>query len=136
MRLLPVVLHKILHWVLCMLFLLYTNDISYSSNHLNFFLFADDTSLLYADKNLRSQELTVNKELAIVCNWLMTNKVSLNTKKSNFVIFRPYQKWMSLDITIKVFDHYKDSFILSERKGYVKYLEVLIDSNLTWKQHI
>ena len=43
---------------------------------------------------------------------------------------------MSLDITIKVFDHYKDSFILSERKGYVKYLEILTDSNLTWKQHI
>ena len=64
-----------------MLFLLYTNDISHSSNQLNFFLFADDTSVLYADKNLRSQELTVNKELAIVCNWLMVNKGSLNTKK-------------------------------------------------------
>ena len=65
-----------------LLFLLYINDISYSSNQLNFFLFADDTNLLYA----------VNKELTSVCNWLTANKLSLNTKKSNFVIFRPYQK--------------------------------------------
>ena len=64
-----------------LLFLLYTNDISYSSNQLNFFLFADDTNLLYAIKNLHSLELTVNKELTIPCNWLLTTKVSLNSKK-------------------------------------------------------
>ena len=119
-----------------LLFLLYINDISYSSNQFNFFLFADDTNLLYADKNLRLLELTVNKELTSVCNWLMANKLSLNTKKSNFVIFRPYQKRMNLDVTIKLCDHDKNSLILLERKDYVKYLGVLIDSNLTWKQHI
>ena len=70
----------------------FSNDISYSSNILNFFLFADDADLLFADKNFRSLELTVNRELAIVCNWLMA---SLNTKKSSFIIFRPYQKWMT-----------------------------------------
>ena len=40
-----------------LLFLLYINDIIYSSNQLNFFLFADDTN----HKNLRSLEVTVNK---------------------------------------------------------------------------
>jgi hypothetical protein len=35
----------------------------YSSNKLQFFLFADDTNLLYADKNLKSLEKVVNKEL-------------------------------------------------------------------------
>ena len=118
-----------------LLFLLYINDISYSSNQLNFFLFADDTNLLYADKNLRSLEVTVNKELASVCNWLMANKLSLNTKKSNFVSFRPYQKRMNFDVTIKLFDD-KNSSILLERKDYVKYLGVLIDSTLSWRQHI
>ena len=120
-----------------MLFLFYINDVSYSSNQLNCFLFADDTNLLYADKNLRSLEVTVNKELTSECNWLMANKLSLNTKKSNFVIFRPYQKRMNFEVNNhKLFDHDKDSLILLERKDYVKYLGVLIDSNLTWKQHI
>ena len=43
---------------------------------------------------------------------------------------------MSFDITIRLFDHDKDSVILLERKGYVKYLEIIIDCNLAWKQHI
>ena len=58
---------------------------------LSFYLFADDTNLLYADKNLTSLETVVNEELRNIGNWLyMANKLSLNVKKSNFVIFRPY----------------------------------------------
>ena len=91
-----------------LLFLLYINEVSYLSNQLNFSLFAYGTNLLYADKILRSLEVTVNKELALVCNWVMAIK-SLNTKKSNFAIFWPYQKRMNLDVTIKLFDHDKNS---------------------------
>ena len=71
--------------------LLYIKDIPYSSNQSNFFLFDNDTNLFCADKNLRSQEVTVDKELTSICNWFMANRLSLNTKKSNFVIFRPYK---------------------------------------------
>ena len=49
-----------------LLFLIYINDIFKSSSKLNFYLFADDTSLLYADKNLKSLEYTVNRELSNV----------------------------------------------------------------------
>ena len=35
-----------------LLFLLYVNDINRCSNKLRFYLFADDTNILYADKNL------------------------------------------------------------------------------------
>ena len=89
----------------------------------------------YADKNLRLLEVRVNKELTSVCHWLMANKLSLNTKKSNFVIYWPCQKRMNFHVTIKLF-HYKNSLILLERKDYVKYLGVLVDSTLTWRQHI
>ena len=99
----------------------YTLIFPYSSNQLNCFLFADDT------KNPRSLEVTVNKELTSLCNWLiMVNKLSLNTKKTNFVIFRLYQKRMNFHVTIKLFDD-KNSLILQDRYDYVKYLGVLID---------
>ena len=46
-----------------LLFLLYINDIYTCSKVLNFYLFADDTNILYADKNLKSLEQRVNAEL-------------------------------------------------------------------------
>ena len=52
--------------------------------------------MLYADKHIKSHEIHVNLkiEMAKVWDWLNTNKLTLNAKKSNFVIFRPYQrKW-------------------------------------------
>ena len=45
-----------------LLFLIYINDIHNSSDKLSFYLFAN-TYLLYADKNLKSLEETVNNEL-------------------------------------------------------------------------
>ena len=67
-----------------LLFLIYVNDIYMSSDKLNFYLFADDTNLLYADKSLKSLESVVNSELIKVYNWLTANKLTLNVKKSNY----------------------------------------------------
>ena len=72
-----------------LLFLIYINDFHNSSEKLLFYLFADDTNLLYADKNLKSLEKMVNNELVRVSDWLNANKLTLNAKKSNFVIFHP-----------------------------------------------
>ena len=66
-----------------LLFLLYANDIQYSSDKINFYLFADDTNILYADKDIKSLETLVNSELRKVCNWLTANRLTLNIDKSN-----------------------------------------------------
>ena len=76
-----------------LLFLLYINDIHHCSDKLKFYLFADDTNILYADKNLKLLGLTRNAglhNLYMIYNWLTSNKLTLNIKK--IVIFRPYQK--------------------------------------------
>ncbi len=39
-----------------------------------------------------SIETIINRELIGVCEWLNTNKLTLNLKKSNYVIFHPHQK--------------------------------------------
>ena len=46
-----------------LLFLIYINDIHKSSDKLIFFLFGDDTTLLFAHKNLKVLEQEVNSEL-------------------------------------------------------------------------
>ena len=46
-----------------LLFLIYINDIYNSSEKLAFYLFANDTNLLYADKDLKSPESVIKIEL-------------------------------------------------------------------------
>ena len=84
-----------------LLFLIYINDIHKSLDKLFFFLFADDTTLLFAHKNLKVLEQVVNSELSKVSEWLVVNKLSLNIKKSNSVILCPSQKKFNMELVSK-----------------------------------
>ena len=53
-----------------------------SSKKLSFYLFADDTNLLYADKDLKSLESVINIELQKVGDWLNANELTINAEKS------------------------------------------------------
>ena len=119
-----------------LLFLLYVNDIANSSKHLSFYLFADDTSIIYANKNLHNLEQIVNSELSNVSDWLLANKLTLNFKKSNYVLFRPRQKCLTYNPSIKAYDSATNALSTLEKKDFVKYLGVLIDYELSWKNHI
>ena len=41
-----------------------------SSKKFDFYLFADDTNLLYAEKDLNKLEVVANEELLKLCEWL------------------------------------------------------------------
>ena len=58
------------------LVLLYVNDIANSSKYLSFYLFADDTSIIYTNKILHNLEQIVNSELSNVSDWLLANKLT------------------------------------------------------------
>ena len=99
-------------------------------------MFADDTNLIYSDKNPKTLESVVNEELLKVYDWLNANKLTLNIKKSNFVIFHLPQKKLNYQINIKIFEKKDNKYISLERKEYVKYLGILLDADLSWKDHI
>ena len=61
-----------------LLFLLYVNYIHRCSNKLRFYLFADDTNILYADKNLKDLGAIVNNELQNLYNW------SVDSQQTNY----------------------------------------------------
>ena len=112
-----------------LLFLLYINDIKESSKILEFFLFADDTTVYYSDKTNPGTENLLNLELSKVSVWLAANKLSLNVKKSNFLHFH-HGKIPKPTINLML----NGSKI--EEKEVTKYLGVFIDNRLTWKAHI
>ena len=112
-----------------LLFLLYINDLPNISKKLKFFLFADDTNIYLESDNLRSLEYIMNKELEKLYEWLCINRLSLNILKTNFVIFCPINKPKS-PVTILINNEAIDEV------PNVKYLGILIDSQLTFKSHI
>ena len=71
-----------------------------------------------------------------VHDWLTTNRLTLNKKKSNFLIFRPRQKKMHFSPQISILDCETNQKISLEQKSYIKYLDVLINQNVSWKSHI
>ena len=70
-----------------LLFLIYVNDLPNISKVLQFYLFADDTSIYFESDNLLSLQKVVNHELCKVRKWLEANKLSFNISKTNYVIF-------------------------------------------------
>ena len=118
-----------------LLFLIYINDIFNSSKVFSFHLFADDTSMLCEHKSLNELQDIVNIELSKLSKWLNTNRLSLNVKKTNFVIFRPRQKKLPFIPSIYLSDN-SNRLQQINNKDSIQYLGVLIDSRLSWKQHI
>ena len=75
-----------------LLFIIYINDINKSSNLLKFILYADDTNLFAVHENHEILINQINCELIKVSEWLTNNKLSLNVKKTHFIIFHNRQK--------------------------------------------
>ena len=69
------------------LFLIYINDIINASSKFQFIMYADDTNLLLADKDINSLHFHLSTELNSVSQWLKSNKLKLNVKKSNYIFF-------------------------------------------------
>ena len=93
-------------------------------------IYADDTNLFYANANLVNLEAIINENLEKIFDWLAANKLSLNIDKTNFVLFHPTQQIPNYEISLYI----KNNRIKQEK--YIKYLGILLDSNLSWKYHI
>ena len=108
-----------------LLFLLYINDLHYCIKTSETYHFADDTHLLNFSKTVWSLCGRVNADLRILISWLNANKISLNTSKTEFVIFQ--SPWKHLDCIPRLT---LSGQILTPSKC-VKYL----DEHLNWKVH-
>lgn len=113
-----------------LLFLIYINDLNNSTSKLSTILFADDTNLFCSGKDLEELELLINEELARVQEWLMLNKLTLNVKKSNFVIFKSHKRKLKKHMSLKLNNE------MLQWVEHTKFLGIIIDQHLTWKNHI
>ena len=85
-----------------LLFLIYINDICNASEFLEFILFADDTNLFLSHDDLSYLNTIINLKLDKLSIWLQTNKLSVNTNKSNYFVFKSRQGRQPLDLNLKI----------------------------------
>ena len=111
------------------LFILYINDMCEVSKLLNIILFADDTSIFYLTRNIVDITCTVNNELEKLDIWFRVNKLSLNMNKTNFIMFTNKKQ---LRPTVNIVLNGKNI----EQVSHTKFLGVIIDENLTWREQI
>jgi len=113
-----------------LLFLIYINDITKVSDLFNIFMFADDTNLFASDSCLTNLTDKVNTELVKISTWFKVNKLSLNIKKTKFILFQSRNKTVPSNLVIKI-----DNAII-EQVTKIKFLGVMINQRLSWDDHI
>ena len=116
-----------------LLFLLYVNDLKNASSVLDPIMFADDTNLFYTHSNIQKLFSTMNEELASINQWFTSNKLSLNAKKTKCSCFHKPSKKDDISLMqpkLTTCNH------VIERQEFIKFLGVLLDENLNWKEHI
>lgn len=113
-----------------LLFLIYINDFTSSSNFFDFNLFADDSTISCSFSRYRIDVFhrEINSNLVNVSNWLKFNKIMLNIDKTKYVIFS-YRG--DFDLNSIVIDNQ-----CIERVSSIKYLGCHIDNNLTFSNHV
>ena len=75
-----------------LLFLLYINDLPNSSEKLSFRIFADDTNIFFTGSNPNEVEFPMNEEIKLVLKYCSINKLSVNFKKTNYMLITSSKK--------------------------------------------
>ena len=114
-----------------LLFIIYINDICRSNSIFTPITYADDTTLLFSPNYyLNSEQLSIliNAELENINEWFMSNKLSLNIDKTNYIIFhssgtKPTNVNLRINSTSLV------------RVCSTKFLGLILDEHLKWDGH-
>ena len=113
-----------------LLFLVYINDLGTVSKTLTSILFADDSNLFAEGNDLKKLQETVNSEIPVLTSWLRTNRLSLNIKKTHIMVFGKIPDQVKKQVAV-VIDGYKLDVVKN-----TKFLGLLLDDCLNWKDHV
>ena len=113
------------------LFLIYINDLYRCVDDCLVRLFADDTSLIVYDKNIRHLVNSSKDKIKLLSNWCICNKLTINYDKTCFILFHTKNKSIPADL-----DQIQINTNIIKRVSSTKYLGVILDECFTWKDHV
>ena len=114
-----------------LLFLIYTNDITnaISGNH-KIKLFADDTNIFVTCDSPMVLKQEITTAIREVFQWFNANKLSTNLTKTSYTVFKNATNTPAYLNSIKI----EDTTI--KKVPSAKYLGIILDEKLDWKEHI
>ena len=114
-----------------LLFLIFINDLPNCCDSGYFRIFADDTNVFFHVNSVDELKAIGEIIMTALNSWFTANKMTLNTDKSTFTIFKSSRKIIpNLPEVIKFLDHE------IKRTPYIKFLGITLDENLSWNHHI
>ena len=95
-----------------LLFVIQINDLHKCLKFSNSILYADDTTIYVIGRNLRFMKIKLQKDLISLESWLLSNRLSLNVKKTKIMYFHRGLHHDNIDIqmnnvTLEVVDEFK-----------------------------
>ena len=91
-------------------------------------IYADDTTL-YCNLNSVNPEVSINNELSKISEWLSSNKLSENIKKTKLMVFHTPQKRVNYPVL-------KLNNVNIDRMSQFNFLKIVINSTLKWDKQI
>ena len=119
-----------------LLFLLFINDLPNATEFLTL-LFADDTTFQLSGTNLPLLFNKSNIELEKASTWFKANKLTLNVKKTKYMLFTAKNASLDLQgLSIKIAEKPVDRIGENCKEKYFKFVGHVLDDRLTWVGHI
>ena len=114
-----------------LLFVIYINDLPGISKISQFILYADDANIIITGSNLQEIFEKTNVLTKALINWVHANGLSLNVKKTCYMIFsRRRLDPSQINQNVQI-----DGTVI-ERKAETRFLGVIVDEKLSWASHI
>ena len=116
-----------------LLFLIYMNDLNNFSSSFKTIMYADDTTLVgklsnFDNKNGNDSNTNINIELVLLNDWLKLNKLSLNEKKTKFMMFYSQQREVpNIKLTMNNID--------LEPITDFNFLGIILNKHVKWNNH-
>lgn len=126
------------------LFLIYINDLcNMSLLNGQIFSYADDTAIVFSGKSWSGVQETTEIGLTKVASWLNSNLLTLNTSKTNYICFAPYNSGQpGKNFKVRIHEctsHNRTSGCscpLLLKLYHTRYLGVVVDQRLSWHPQI
>ena len=119
-----------------LLFIIYINDISRSTELGKFVLFADDTNIFVADDCKKRVYEKANRILHLVHLYMKCNLLHINIKKCCYIHFKPSRAKVEPDPSDAEESILTLNNTVIKRVSEAKFLGVIIDEQLKWNAHV